>query len=357
MDLQTIQRTALEDLERVGTTAELDTLEARVLGRKDGELTQILRNLGNLPVEERKTIGQSANQLRIILEEKFGDKRKTLQASQLANQLESQKVDATMPGSPLARGHSHLIIQTIHEITQIFRAIGFEPVEGPDIETDYFNFASLNFPENHPARDQHDTFYVANKGQVGLDEKGQPFLMRTHTSPVQIRFMKAVKPPIRIIAPGRVFRHEAVDATHAANFYQIEGLAVDTDISFADLKGVLTHFAQKYFGEDTQVRFRPGFFPFVEPGAEMDLQCFLCHGAKVNPQGGPCPICKASGWIEMLGAGMVHPQVLRNVGIDPKKYTGFAFGMGIERIVMTRYQVRDIRLFMESDLRFLEQFG
>jgi len=346
MDFQAIEKETFEELERTTSLADLDSLEAKVLGRKDGSLTKILRNIGSLPAEERKTAGQAANLLREKLEEKFAAKRISLQSSSLKTELETQKIDTTLPGTPFARGHSHPVIQTISEITRIFQTIGFNPVEGPDIETEFNNFGALNFPENHPARDAHDTFYLA----------WEPYLLRTHTSPVQIRLMKAVKPPVRIIAPGRVFRHEAVDATHAATFHQIEGLAIDTDITFADLKGVLTHFAQKYFGEEAKVRFRPSYFPFVEPGAEMDLQCFLCHGAKVTEKGEPCHICKASGWIEMLGAGMVHPQVLRNVGYNPEKYTGFAFGMGIERIVMTRYQIRDIRFFLDSDLRFLEQF-
>jgi phenylalanyl-tRNA synthetase alpha chain len=231
-------------------------------------------------------------------------------------------------------------VKTIQEISNIFSAIGFDVVEGPEIETDYNNFTALNIPSNHPARDMHDTFYLK------MREKGKPdenLLLRTHTSPVQIRLMKSVKPPVRIIAPGRVYRHEAVDATHAAIFYQIEGLAIDQNITFADLKGTLTHFAKKFFGGDLKVRFRPSYFPFVEPGAEMDLEWDRDGSGKKS-------------WMEILGAGMVHPQVLRNVGYDPEVYSGFAFGMGIERIVMAKYKIPDIRSFLESDLRFLEQF-
>jgi phenylalanyl-tRNA synthetase alpha chain len=316
------------------------------LGRKEGELTKILRNLATLPPDEKKQLGQAANQLRSTLEEKFSAKQKALQAAALSVNLESQKIDVTLPGTLFQRGHSHPILQAIDEISEIFRHIGFEVVDGPEVETDQNNFTDLNIPENHPARDMHDTFYLST-GKL---------LMRTHTSPVQIRVMKSMKPPVRIISPGRVYRHEATDATHAALFHQIEGLVVDENISFADLKGTLTYFAEKYFGSSTKVRFMPSYFPFVEPGAQMDVTCFFCGGSKRTKTGEPCGLCKATGWIEMLGAGMVHPQVLRNVGYDPKKYTGFAFGMGVERIVMTRSQVRDIRSFLESDLRFLEQF-
>lgn len=338
MDLQLIEKEALEALEQSKSIPEVDVLYTRVLGRKEGQLTQILKTLGTLSPEEKKSVGKAANQLRSLLENKIAEKKKTLQTQSVASSLAKEKIDLTLPGTPLSLGHSHLIIQTIQEISHIFKSIGFDVVDGPEIESDHNNFAALNIPDNHPAKDMHDTFYL-NASEKDIGESGHKnLLLRTHTSPVQIRLMKSVKPPVRIIAPGRVYRHEAVDATHAAIFHQVEGLAIDKNITFADLKGTLSHFARQYFGTKTKVRFRPSYFPFVEPGAEMDVEW-------------------GRGWLEMLGAGMVHPQVLRNVGYDPEKYTGFAFGMGIERIVMTRYQIPDIRIFLESDLRFLEQYA
>lgn len=357
MELQTLEQEALKELEQVQSLSEIETLYVKYLGRKEGQLTKVLRNLGSLSPDEKKKTGQAANQLKQLIEGKIGEIKTRLQAAHHDKQIHENKIDVTLPGTPILSGRSHPILQNIKIITDIFKQLGFDVVEGPEIETDRNNFTDLNIAENHAARDLHDTFYLDPKNIKLEDPSSGPLLLRTHTSPVQIRLMKKVKPPVRIVAPGRVYRHEAVDATHAAVFHQIEGLAVDEGITFADLKGTLTHFARKFFGEDTPVRFRPSYFPFVEPGAEMDLGCFLCKGAKKTPEGQNCPLCKASGWIEMLGAGMVHPQVLRNVGYDAEKYTGFAFGMGIERIVMTQSQVRDIRSFLESDLRFLEQFS
>ncbi len=356
MDLQAIENEALSELEQASSSPDVENLYVKYLGRKEGILTKILRNLSSLLPEEKKQLGQAGNQLKNLLEEKFSSKQKFLQQISLTSQLAQEQIDPTLPGTSIKRGGSHPIVQTIREITRIFQNMGFQVVEGPEVETDFFNFTALNIPQDHPARDMHDTFYLKANEAGANGQTRSPLLLRTHTSPVQIRVMKEMKPPVRIIAPGRVYRHEAVDATHAAIFHQIEGLAVDSDISFADLKGTLTHFSNEFFGPDRKVRFRPSYFPFVEPGAEMDLQCFLCNGTKRLQDQFPCGLCKATGWIEMLGAGMVHPQVLKNVGYDPEKYTGFAFGMGIERIVMTRYQVRDIRAFLESDLRFLEQF-
>ncbi len=346
IDLQSIEKDALDALERVSSLPDVDALHARFLGRKDGQLTSVLRNLATLPPEEKKRVGQEANRIRTVLEEKISAKQSSLRAAALSANLEKEQVDLTLPGTPVQRGHSHPILKTIREITSIFKNIGFDVAEGPELESDQFNFTDLNIPENHPARDMHDTFYL----------DGQKLLLRTHTSPVQIRVMKETKPPIRLISPGRVFRHEATDATHAAIFHQVEGLVVAEGVTFGDLKGLLTYFAEKYFGPATKVRFMPSYFPFVEPGAQMDVQCFMCHGSRKTGNGQNCPLCKATGWIEMLGAGMVHPQVLRNVGYDAEKYTGLAFGMGVERIMMTRSEIRDIRYFLESDLRFLEQF-
>ncbi len=356
MDLQSIEKEALEALERAGSLPEIDALHAQVLGRKDGQLTAILRNLATLPPDQKKIVGQQANQLRATLESRFSAKQSQLQLLSINSSLEKEKVDLTLPGRDVPRGHSHPIQKNIREITSIFQRLGFDVAEGPELESDTYNFTDLNIPENHPARDMQDTFYVDARARGEKGEDLGPLLLRTHTSPVQIRVMKTTKPPIRLICPGRVFRHEATDATHAAIFHQVEGLVVDEGVSFADLKAVLATFAEKFFGSNTRVRFMPSYFPFVEPGAQMDVQCFLCQGTKKLPSGDSCSLCKATGWIEMLGAGMVHPQVLRNVGCDPEKYTGFAFGMGVERIVMTRAQVRDIRYFLESDLRFLEQF-
>ena len=353
MDLQTLEADALAEIERLSTPEEADAFQVKFLGRKDGALTRVLRQLKDLPDEQKRVVGQAANRLREQLESRLADKRSTFHQSSLRDRLEKANLDPTLPGDVFPLGSLHPIVTAIDDITRIFRRLGFDDVQGPEIETDRNNFTDLNIPENHPARDLHDTFYV------DLTERGdveRPMLLRTHTSPVQIRLMKRVSPPVRIVAPGRVFRHEAVDATHAAIFHQVEGLAVDEGITMGDLKGTLTAFSREYLGADLAVRFRPSYFPFVEPGAEMDVQCFRCRGERRTADGQPCGLCKASGWIELLGAGMVHPQVFRNVGYDPERFTGFAFGMGIERVIMTRHRVPDIRLFLESDLRFLEQF-
>lgn len=347
MDLQSIEHEALEAFERSSSLSEIETLQAKFLGRKDGQLTQILRGLAALPPEEKKKIGQAANDLRVRLEGLLETKKASLTSEALKSKLEKDKIDFTLPGLARPYGHNHPILEAIREVSVIFASLGFESVEDRDIENDFHNFTALNIPADHPARDLHDTFYIGASGDA---------LLRTHTSSVQIRLMKEMQPPIRIIAPGRVYRHEAIDATHAAIFHQIEGLAVDKKISFSNLKGTLKYFAQKFFGGDLAIRFRPSYFPFVEPGAEMDVQCFMCRGKKELEDGRPCNICKTSGWIELLGAGMVHPNVFNAVGYDPEKTTGFAFGMGVERLVMVRSGVRDIRSFLESDMRFLEQF-
>ncbi len=345
MDLTSLEREALDALDQASTRVELETLYAKYLGRKDGVVTQILRSLGTLPPEERKAVGPNANGLRTRLEEKFSDRQKGFQSSELTEKLSASKIDLTLPGHPFIHGTSHPIVSAIREICGIFEHLGYVAVGGPEVESDFNNFGALNIPADHPARDMHDTFYLKD-GSV----------LRTHTSPIQVRYMKAHKPPIRIVGPGRVFRHEAEDATHGSIFHQVEGLSLSSDVNFADLKATLLHFAKAYFGPDQKVRLRPGYFPFVEPGAEVDILCFICHGTKASADGTPCSLCKATGWIEMLGAGMVHPQVLRNVGYDPSKVQGFAFGMGVERIVMARYGIRDIRFFHSGDLRFLEQF-
>jgi phenylalanyl-tRNA synthetase alpha chain len=356
MDLESIEKEILAELQEAATLEKIEAIQTKYLGRKEGLLTGVLRSLGNLPPTEKKALGQKANDLRTKVEELISTKKTELGSVRLNQTIQSQRIDLTLPGSGISYGHEHPLLSAIREITSIFQKMGFESVEGPEVESDQYNFSDLNIPADHPARDMHDTFYVKEGVQVRGEEKLGPLLLRTHTSPVQIRLMKTMQPPIRIISPGRVFRHEATDATHAAIFHQVEGLAVDKNLSMPDLKGTLTDFAGAYFGGSTKVRFNPSYFPFVEPGAQMDVECFVCHGSKEGALGQPCSLCKATGWLEMLGAGMVHPQVLRNVGYDPEIYTGFAFGMGVERLVMTRLQVRDIRLFLEADLRFLEQF-
>jgi phenylalanyl-tRNA synthetase alpha chain len=350
MDLTSLEREALDALDQAPTRAELESVYAKYLGRKDGELTKVLRSLGTLSADERKTVAPNANQLRTRLEEKFSDRQRTIESAELTQKLSSDKQDLTLPGRTRGHGASHPIVTAIRDICGIFETLGYVAVGGPEVETDFNNFTALNIPEDHPARDLHDTFYINAK------KDSQPYLLRTHTSPIQIRFAQKHKPPIRIVGPGRVFRHEAEDATHAAIFHQVEGLAISETTSFADLKSTLLHFAKAYFGADQKIRLRPGYFPFVEPGAEVDILCFICHGTRAGADGGPCSLCKATGWIEMLGAGMVHPQVLKNVGYNPDKVQGFAFGMGVERIVMARYGIRDIRYFHSGDLRFLEQF-
>ncbi len=352
MDLDAIDREARADLGRAASLADIEALQSKYLGRKDGRLTSILRNLGTLSPEEKKKVGQRANELRVSLETDIAAKRQTFESDSLQKNLAGQKIDLSLPGDAFVRGTAHPILSTIREICDIFRRLGFSAVEGPEIETDQNNFTDLNIPANHPARDMHDTFYV----EPAKGDTGAPWVLRTHTSPVQIRVMKQMSPPVRVVSPGRVFRHEATDATHAAVFHQVEGLAVDENISFADLKATLAFFAEEFFGPKTRVRFSPSYFPFVEPGAQMEVSCFACGGTGRVPTGDACSICKTTGWIELLGAGMVHPQVLRNVGYDPARVTGFAFGMGVERLLMTRAQVRDIRAFLESDIRFLGQF-
>lgn len=348
MDLSQLEHQALDALNRVTSIADLESIHHRFLGRKDGELTKILRQLANLSAEEKKKFGQQANSLRGLIENKINEIKTTLSKQAQLSQLEQDRIDVTLPGNVIRVGSAHPILSAIQEISSIFHQLGFDSVSGPEMETDDNNFNALNIPLHHPARDLHDTFYL---------KTNPPLLLRTHTSPVQIRLMRAVRPPVRIISVGRVYRHEAIDATHAAIFHQVEGLAVADGITLADLKGTLTHFAKGYFGKNQSVRFRPSYFPFVEPGAEMDLQCFVCEGSKTNKEGLPCGLCKASGWIEILGAGVVHPQVLRNVGYDPNSVSGFAFGIGVERLVMARLGLRDIRMFLESDMRFLEQFS
>lgn len=317
--------------------ATLEQLRVQWLGKK-GVLTEQLKQLGHLPPEQRPQAGQAVNEAKRTLQQAIEVRRTALQSAQLATQLAAERIDVTLPGRGQPKGGLHPITQILQRIEKLFVQIGFSIEEGPEIEDDYHNFEALNIPAHHPARAMHDTFY--------FDEH---LLLRTHTSPVQIRVMKTRQPPLKIIVPGRVYRCDS-DLTHTPMFHQVEGLMVDTNVTFADLKGILDDFLQHFFGRNLQVRFRPSYFPFTEPSAEVDIQCVVCNGSG-------CRVCKQSGWLEILGCGMVHPNVFSQVGIDNEQYTGFAFGIGVERLAMLYYGVNDIRLFFENDLRFLRQFN
>lgn len=317
--------------------ASLEALRVKYLGKK-GELTAVLRGMGQLSPEERPVIGQIVNEVRVCLEDAIASKKQELSAKALENKLIAEKLDVTVPGNTHKVGHRHPLTLVQRDLEEIFMGMGFSIAEGPEVEYDYYNFKALNIPENHPARDTQDTFYITDN-----------ILLRSQTSPVQARVMEKQKPPIRIISPGRVYRSDAMDATHSPLFHQVEGLVVDEGITMGDLKGMLETFARAEFGEETRIRFRPHHFPFTEPSAEVDISCFACGGKG-------CRLCKGEGWIEILGAGMVHPNVLSMCGIDPEKYSGFAFGLGLERVTMLKYHIDDIRMFYENDVRFTEQF-
>ncbi len=328
---------------------DLDSLEAwRVayLGRR-GRLTTLLRGLSRLDLEQRRAVGALANGAKSTLEQSFQQRTAEINAAEVALAAAQDRLDVTLPGRQTLVGRLHPTTQIVREICAAFGAMGFSVVEGPEVEWDHYNFEMLNIPRGHPARDMWNTLWVDYRNETGE----QPMLLRTHTSPMQARVMESTQPPIRVVVPGKCYRYEATDATHEWHFYQVEGLAVDEGITFADLKGTLYEFARKLFGEERRVRFRCDYFPFVEPGVDMSIDCFACGGA-----GSDCRICRDSGWIEIMGAGMVHPRVLSRVGYDPEKYTGFAFGLGPERIAMLKYRIDDIRLFYSNDLRFLRQF-
>ena len=335
--VQDILDRALADIAGARSTSALEQVRVRVLGRS-GELTALLRGLGKVPAAERPRVGQEANQAKSRLEAAIEKRLETLKLEEHRQALQSQRLDLTLPGRATPPGAVHPLIRVQDEIIEIFEGLGFSVAEGPEVESDYYNFAALNFPDDHPARDMQDTFHLS-----------ADTLLRTHTSPVQIRTMKSQPPPVRIICPGKVYRRDS-DTTHSPMFHQVEGLAVDTSSSMGDLKGTLELFAREMFGPDAGIRFRPSFFPFTEPSAEADVRCFACSGAG-------CRLCKQSGWLEILGSGMVHPNVLRNVGYDPEHVTGWAFGMGVERVAMLKYGIDDIRLFFENDMRFLGQFA
>ena len=334
--VQTIVEGAREEIERATTRRDLDEVRVKYLGKR-GTLTQLLRALPGLPPAERPIVGKEANAAKAGLESELEARQTLLEGLERRARLAADRSDLTLPGRRVVPGALHPLTRVHDEIVDVFTGMGFAVAEGPEVELDFYNFEALNIPKDHPARDMQDTFYVG--GEV---------LLRTHTSPVQIRTMERQKPPVRIICPGRVYRRDA-DITHSPVFHQVEGLAVDRGISMGDLKGTLALFARELFGPDSRIRFRPSFFPFTEPSAEVDVLCFLCKG-------GGCRVCKQSGWLEILGSGMVHPRILRAMGYDTEEVTGWAFGMGIERVAMLRYGVDDIRLFFENDLRFLSQF-
>ncbi|KXG77655.1 Phenylalanine--tRNA ligase alpha subunit [Fervidicola ferrireducens] len=335
-ELLALKEEALHSIEKSEDIRELNDFRIRFLGKK-GKLTAILRGMANLSPEERPIIGKLANEIKEELEQKFSQKASELKEIAKNARLQQEKIDVTIP-SKVILGHKHPLTLVLDEIKEIFLGLGYEVVEGPEVELDYYNFEALNIPKDHPARDMQDTFYITEE-----------ILLRTHTSPVQVRTMEKKMPPIKVIVPGRVYRSDEVDATHSPVFHQVEGLVVGKSVTMADLKGTLITFAKMFYGQERRVRFRPSYFPFTEPSAEMDISCIACDGKG-------CRVCSYTGWLEILGCGMVHPNVLKNCGYDPEEFTGFAFGMGIERIAMLKYGINDMRLFFENDLRFLEQF-
>lgn len=333
-----LQKIRSEALERINSAdADLEALRVRYLGKK-GELTAVLRGMAGLSPDERPVVGQLANKVRAEIENAIAERTAVQKQKALEAQLLAERVDVTAPGAAPAIGHNHPLTVVRRDLEEIFLGLGFSIAEGPEVEYDYYNFQALNIPENHPARDTQDTFYITDN-----------ILLRSQTSPVQVRVMEKQKPPIRIVSPGRVYRSDDVDATHSPLFHQFEGLVVDRGITMGDLKGMLELFAKNMFGADTRIRFRPHHFPFTEPSSEVDVSCFACGGKG-------CRLCKGEGWIEILGAGMVHPHVLSGCGIDPEEYSGFAFGLGIERIALLKYHIDDMRLLYENDIRFISQF-
>lgn len=335
--LKKIMDDAISQIDNSEQLEKLNEIKVAFLGKK-GELTSVLKSMKDVAPEDRPKVGQMVNETRAIIEEKLEAKKAAFEKALMEEKLKSETIDVTLPGTKLMEGHRHPNNITLEEVENIFVGMGYEVVEGPEVEYDYYNFEALNIPDNHPAKDEQDTFYIT-----------KDILLRSQTSSVQVHEMEKGKLPIRMIAPGRVFRSDEVDATHSPTFHQIEGLVVDKNITFADLKGTLQEFAKRLFGENTKVKFRPHHFQFTEPSAEMDVTCFKCGGKG-------CRFCKGSGWVEILGCGMVHPHVLEMSGIDPEEYTGFAFGVGLERITLFKYEIDDMRLLYENDTRFLKQF-
>jgi phenylalanyl-tRNA synthetase alpha chain len=337
---------ATQELNNINDLESLDQWRITYLGRR-GTLTSVLRGLSELDLEQRRELGALGNQAKNLLDELLAQKTQEIEQAQQNQAFARDRIDVTMPGRPTPIGRLHPTTQIVKEITDAFVSMGFSIVEGPEVEWDRYNFEMLNIPEGHPARDTFNSMWIDYRNEAGQ----QPMLLRTHTSPMQARVMESNEPPIRVVVPGKVYRYEATDATHEWHFYQIEGLAVDEGITFADLKGTLFEFARRLFGEERKVRFRCDYFPFVEPGVDMSIDCFACQDGDNS-----CRICRGSGWIEIMGAGMVHPKVLSSVGYDTEKYTGFAFGVGPERVAMLKYGIDDIRHFYTNDLRFLRQF-
>ena len=343
--LANIRAQALAAFEGAQSTAELDSLRVQYLGKK-GELTAVLKMMGKLSAEERPVMGQLANSVRAEIEAKLEARKESIHASVLEAKLAAEAIDVTIPGEEVVMGHQHPMNMVLQEVKDMFVGMGYQVVDGPEVELASYNFTRLNIEGGHPSRDRSDTFYFTDDDAV---------LLRTQTSPMQIRYMENHKPPLCMLAPGRVFRKDEADATHSPMFHQIEGLVVDEHITMGDLKGALVAIMKKIYGEDSEMRFRPHHFPFTEPSCEMDMQCHKCHGTG-EVDGQVCSTCHGEGWIELLGAGMVHPEVLRNCGIDPDKYSGFAFGMGLERMAMGRLKITDLRLIFDNDVRFLNQF-
>ena len=343
--LAQIKQQAVEALQQAQTPAQLEELRVRFLGKK-GELTAVLKQMGKLSPEERPVMGQLANAVRAEIEEMLEKQKAATQAAALEAKLASEALDVTIPGKPVVLGHAHPMNQVLQQIKDLFVGMGYQIVDGPEVELADYNFTKLNIEEGHPSRDRSDTFYFTDDDSL---------LLRTQTSPMQIRVMENAKPPICILAPGRVYRKDEADATHSPMFHQIEGLVIDEHITMGDLKGALVTLMKKLYGEEAVMRFRPHHFPFTEPSCEMDMQCHKCHGTG-EVDGQVCSTCHGEGWIELLGAGMVHPKVLEGCGIDPEKYSGFAFGMGLERMAMRRTRINDLRLIFDNDVRFLNQF-
>jgi len=339
-NLNLLVKKAQKEIEKSRNLKELDGVFNKYLAKK-GEISRILNSLKKLPKKKRAKVGKKKNEIKKILAEKIEQKKQKFKTDLKEKSDQEQWFDITVPGKKIALGHLHPLGQIRKKIEDIFQSMGFSVVDGPEVETPWYNFDALNIPADHPARDLWDTFW--------LKDVKKKFLLRTHTSPVQVRYLEKNQPPLRIIVPGRVFRHEATDASHETDFWQVEGLMIGKDISIANFKAVIEKFLQEFFGRETKMRLRPSYFPFVEPGFEVDIFCSAC-------QGNGCPVCKQMGWVEIIGAGMVHPNVLKNAGLNPKGWTGFAFGMGMNRLAMMKYKIDDIRLFNSGDLRFLQQF-
>jgi phenylalanyl-tRNA synthetase alpha chain len=337
MDIESLEKSIREEIEKSASFEALEQARIKYLGRK-GVLTSLLRNIKDAPPDERPKLGAVSNWLKRLAEGLISEKLAALRGARVGSRFYSPPPDATLPAHDGMIGRRHVLSQVLRQLKEIFFGMGYSLASGPHVELEYYNFHALNFPDEHPSRDVQDTFYITDD-----------ILLRTHTSPVQVRYMEEHQPPLKIIATGRVFRNESIDPSHAAEFHQIEGLYVDTDVALADLKKDVEIFIQQIFGQKTRVRFRPSFFPFTEPSAEVDMTCFAC-------QGRGCSVCGSSGWIEIMGAGMVHPNVFKAVGYDPDKYSGFAFGLGVDRVAMIKYGIDDIRLFLGNDLRFLRQF-